>query len=176
MVTDGSTSVFMSHNGIAIFPFMNPSGGSQAHPTIPNSTSANGWVKHFVNVPTNNWYDPDVANEFDFQMTNSSLFTGIADFPTGFNSPFQVFGPANQFLGTYGPGQSVNFVTLLGGGVSNFKILGINPSVDPNDPGSFAVQLNFNTSTASFDMTAVPEPSFAGLAGFGLMALRRRRA
>ncbi len=79
-------------------------------------------------------------------------------------------------LGEFGPGETVDFVSLLGAGVSSFTISGIEPLVDAEDPLAFPIALAFNTPTASFTMTAVvPEPGAASLALVGAGAMLRRR-
>ena len=60
-------------------------------------------------------------------------------------------------LGQFGPGDMLDFVDLLGHGVSEFIVSGISPEpeVGELDPG-FALQLEFSTESASFTMTAIP--------------------
>ena len=110
------------------------------------------------------------------------------DFPPGFTSPFTV--EANgQNLGSYSPGQIVDFTQFSTGGVSNFRVTGINPLVDPANPTVFPLKLAFNTPTANFTMqgltpaiTAVPEPGTLALLAMaagpvaGVAVRRRRRA
>ncbi|MBX9789130.1 MAG: PEP-CTERM sorting domain-containing protein [Pirellulales bacterium] len=122
-------------------------------------------------MPTGNWFDPPTASGYSYQMTEGSLFTQILDLPSGFNQPFTV-SANGEVLGTFGPGQSVDFTKLPGGGVSDFTITGIDPGTDPNDPQAFPIKLAFNTPTASFTMQAVvPEPSTLLLATLGAAGL-----
>jgi hypothetical protein len=95
-------------------------------------------------------------------MDSASLFTSILDFPTGFAEPFDVIVDGT-LLGSFGPGQSVDFVALLGHGVDRFTVAGITPLVDAADPAAFPLKLAFSTPTASFRMLAVPEPGTLGL-------------
>jgi len=112
---------------------------------------------------------------------SNSLFTEIVDFPTGID-------PDNQFtvsvggnvLGDFGPGQSVNFVSLLGHGVSEFDVTGINPLIDTEKPNPFPLQVDFNTEEADLTMTpleTVPEPlTVLGTLTFGIfLATAKRR-
>jgi len=140
----------------------------------------------FIDVPTEGWFDPVTTEGYLYEIIGGSLFTDIVNFPSGFSSPFDVWAE-NTLLGSFTPGQSVDFVASLGHGVNGFAVLGISPKVDPTDQDAFPLQLAFDTPTASFSMqglrssAAVPEPSTFLLGASGLLALalyswRRRRA
>lgn len=124
------------------------------------------------------WYDPPAASAFEYQATDGTLFTQIADFPTGFDSPFTVT-VGNTVLGEFSPGQSVDFTLFGAGGVSSFVVSGISPSVDPTNELAFPLALVFNRDEVRFTMTAVPEPSSrwlvaAVICGFAaLLGIRR---
>jgi hypothetical protein len=155
---------------------------SQFNPLLPDSTLDG--VFRFIDVIGGKWYDPPSAYGFRYEMTGNSLFTSILNFPVGFENPFTVsVGDTN--LGEFLPGDSIDFVSLLGGGVSEFTITGLN--VDPTNPTAFPIKLDFDTDTASFDMHAlieedsqnVPEPVsvFSLLTfGSGVVLLRRRKS
>jgi hypothetical protein len=155
---------------------------SQFNPLLPDSTLDG--VFRFIDVIGGKWYDPPSAYGFRYEMTGDSLFTSILNFPVGFENPFTVsVGDTN--LGEFLPGDSIDFVSLLGDGVSEFTITGLN--VDPTNPTAFPIKLDFDTDTASFDMHAlieedsqnVPEPvSVFSLFAFGsgVVLLRRRKA
>ena len=124
--------------------------------------------------------DPPATTGFEYEMTSGSLFDAILDFPGGFNSPLTV-SVAGVPLGAFGPGNSVDFVTLLGAGVSSFTISGLDPQVDSEDPLALPLQLEFDTATASFTMTrlpSLPEPAVPFLLATGIvgLALRARSA
>lgn len=134
-------------------------------------------ANQFESVPSRRWFDPPVAHQFKFQMTDGSLFTEIMSLPTGFNQPFEVVAEGVS-LGFFGPDTSVNFTELLGHGVSAFTVQNIDPGVDPQSQTAFPIQLDFNTATASFTMTPAPEPSTWAILAVGtasLLALRRRK-
>jgi len=165
---------FGAINGFSDYAFdmvWTTDGSTQDNPVLPDLTLPGQFA--FENVPSGLWYDPILANGYDFQTTDGSLFTSILDLPTGFSDRFTVTTDGNV-LGEFGPGESVDF----GSGVSSFSISGINPGTDPNDNLAFPIQLAFDTSIASFTMTpvVVPEPtsSLACLA-MGTVALARRR-
>jgi hypothetical protein len=56
---------------------------------------------------------------------------------------------------SFWPDRSVNFIELLGHGVSAFTVKNITPGVDATSLTGFPIQLDFDTETASFTMTPV---------------------
>jgi hypothetical protein len=147
-------------------------GTSQENPVFPDLT--NGNVFRFNNASSGLWFDPPFSEEITYTITSpGSLFTEILDFPTGFNNPFTVSVGGNN-LGSFGPGQNVDFVALLGAGVQEFIISDIDPLVDSTDPQAFPLQIEFSTPFASFEMEfttqntqSTPEPSV--LIGLGVL-------
>jgi hypothetical protein len=97
-------------------------GTTQQNPIFPNAREG-GW-QVFRDVPSCRWYDPTTSYGFEFQALDDTLFTEILDFPTLPDNQFTV-SVGDTVVGSYGPGQSLDFVSLLGQGVSNFKITGI---------------------------------------------------
>lgn len=98
-------------------------GRSQEKPIFPDTIDNEGW-QTFNNVPGCRWYDPPIAKTFEFVATDNTLFTEILDFPTGEDNLFTVV-VEDMVLGEYSPGDRVDFVSLLGRGISNFKITDI---------------------------------------------------
>jgi hypothetical protein len=139
-------------------------GLTQQNPILPTSVQ-NGW-QTFSQVPGCRWYDPYTTYGFEFQSLEDTLFTEILDFPVGDDTEFAVT-VGNVLLGTFGPGSSVDFVSLLGHGVSNFKITDINSLFGSTAETAFPIQLAFNEREGSFKMRAisaedaenVPEPT-----------------
>lgn len=163
-------------------------GSSQENPLLPTYTPEPG-VFILDDVFTGAWVDPPSAFGFEYVITSpDSLFTKILNFPTGIDADnlFTVWVEGRS-LGQFGPGNSVDFVSLLGGGVSAFTITGIDPLVDPANPTAFPLQLAFNTPTASLLIealqaptpTSVPEPSSVlglfAFSAFGVSSLLRRK-
>lgn len=145
-------------------------GASQNNPILPTTSDGNGTFG--FQGAGSGWIDPPTASGYHYQMTAGSLFTHIADFPTGFNSPFTV-SVNGLSLGQFTPGQPVDFTAFPGGGVTAFDISGITPLVDPANPFGFSVNLQYNTPTASFTATTTPEPSVLGLCLIGIPLLTR---
>ena len=131
----------------------------------------------FEGVPSGAWVDPPLVDSFEYVMDSASLFTAILDFPPGFAAEFAVTAE-NTLLGEFGPGDSVNFVSLLGHGVESFIVSNITPLADAADPNAFPLKLEFNTASASFRMLAVPEPGTLVLSmiGWASFFVGRRRA
>ena len=95
-------------------------------------------------------------------MTGDSLFTNILAFPTGFDEPFDLTSPGCTIPGTFTSGDSLNFVSLCGKGVSEFAITGIDPPFDPTNSSAFPIELTFDTPTADFvaaPLDSSPEPA-----------------
>ena len=157
-------------------------GSSQSNPILP--TSIVGTVMFFRGGPSGAWFDPPAVPGFEYVMTGGSLFTQIEDFPTGFTSPFTV-ETGGQVLGSFTPGQALTFPN---GGVSSFRVTGINPLVDATNPTAFPLKIAFNTPTADFTMQGItanatgdvaPEPGSLALLlpvmGVAGMVIRKRR-
>ena len=164
---DLSTFVF---NDIQITVVEFDQGGSLTTPIIPNSvvtnpdgtitfTFGNNGVTLFpprCQVPGFGcWYDPPLSPAFTYAMTNSALFTGITDFPTGFNADFDV-SVGGTSLGLFGPGDSVDFTGFPGGGVAEFVVSGIDPLADLSDVEAFPLALSVDSLDATFTMTSSP--------------------
>jgi len=161
-------------------------GSRQDFPVLPEPRATPSEPFRFINVASGLWVDPPVAFGFEYEMLGDSLFTDILDFPVGFLDDFEVVVDGLS-LGFFGPGEGVDFVSLLGDGVESFIVQNINPTVDPNDALAFPIQLAFDTQTADFTMTpltrdddgsnVIPSPTAAAL-GLGMLlglGLTRRR-
>ncbi|NJN22805.1 MAG: hypothetical protein HC812_18570 [Leptolyngbya sp. RL_3_1] len=131
---------------ITIFPAPSNCGGNgnngltQDTPWLPEDRIDDTWI--FDDVPTGRWFDPPMASGFHYAMTEpGSLFTDILDFPDGIDSDnlFTVT-VGDQVLGAFGPGQRVDFTEILGMGVQEFVLSGIDPLVDASDPLAFPAQ------------------------------------
>src|SRR5262249_43966799 len=96
------------------------------------------------------WYDPPITDAFDFSSPDAK-FISVNDFPTGFTGPFTVTA-GGVVLGSFLPGQSVQFPN---GGVNQFRISGISPSVDGGNPYAFPINLSLDKVGVVFTMTSV---------------------
>jgi len=162
-------------------------GSAQTLPVLPSQIIADpnvpGGVRFvFNNVRGGVWFDPPGTYGFDYTGLSGTLFSSII-LPTGF-SPFTLqygAGFANT-LGTFNGGTIIDLVALIGSGQSAFRVIGINPTVDSDDPSAFPTFINFVGTTGSFEMTPlfndVPEPSAVvlTLAPLAWIAWRRRRS
>ncbi|MFB2897470.1 hypothetical protein ACE1CI_31520 [Aerosakkonemataceae cyanobacterium BLCC-F50] len=150
-------------------------GNTQQNPILPTSNSGSWQI--FNNVPSCRWYDPHTTYGFEFQALEDTLFTEILDFPVGLDNRFKV-SVGNAYLGEFSPGDRVDFVSLFGQGVSQFKITDIDALIGNTEETAFPIQLAFNKSVGSFQMRPfhadetqtpkrVPEP----MSVLGLLAL-----
>jgi probable HAF family extracellular repeat protein len=190
-------------------------GSSQRNPLLPDSFE-DGWHS-FNNVVSRKWFDPPTAAGFTFKIgdavangssggigdgcivdnspialtpnpTEPSLFTKILGLPSGIDADelFNVLVGGKE-IGKFKPNEVVDFVALLGYGVSEFSVTGIDAAIDPKNPLAFPIKLESNQDKFSFkmramvdDAEAVPEPSeIAGIvtsaAFFAGLLLKRKR-
>ncbi len=189
-------------------------GTSQRNPLLPDNFE-DGWHS-FSNVANRLWFDPPTSAGFTFKIgddlasgggggtgdgcivdkspiaftpnpTEPSLFTKILGLPSGIDADelFSVLVGGKE-IGKFKPNEVVDFVALLGYGVSEFRVAGIDAAIDPKNPLAFPIKLESNRDKFSFKMRAdsaeaVPEPSeIAGLvtsAAFlaGLVLKRKRK-
>ena len=209
MVGQGINSATGKQHGFLLNPIC---GTSQRNPLLPDNFE-DGWHS-FSNVANRLWFDPPTSAGFTFkigddlasgggggtgdgcivdkspialpQPTEPSLFTKILGLPSGIDADelFSVL-VGGQEIGKFKPNEVVDFVALLGYGVSEFRVTGIDAAIDPKNPLAFPIKLESNRDKFSFKMRAdsaeaVPEPSeIAGLvtsaAFFAGLVLKRKR-
>lgn len=147
-------------------------GRTQDNPILPNAREGSWQV--FSDVPGCRWYDPDTTYGFEFQALEDTLFTEILDFPVGDDNRFTV-SVGDRILGEFGAGDSVDFTSLFGSGISNFKITGIDSLFGPTEETAFPIQLAFNDRIGSFKMRPIsapePQPVPESTSALGLFAL-----
>jgi len=103
---------------------------------------------------------------FTPKSNEPSLFTKILSLPSGIDADelFNVLVGGKE-IGKFKPNEVVDFVALLGYGVSEFSVTGIDAVIDPKNPLAFPIKLESNQDKFSFKMRAidgaeaVPEPS-----------------
>ena len=135
--------------GSRVDPPVSGPGSSPSEPVLPSGNVGGGFAFSGGN---GSYFDPPAADGYEYKMTAGELFTYILDFPAGFAQPFEVFA-GGATLGTFAPGQDVDFTSFPGGGVNSFSIRGISPLVDAGSPLAFPLRLGFNAATADFVMT-----------------------
>ncbi len=175
---------FNSDNSGLIYVYEIGMGQTQDNPVLPSLFDPDTATYTFNDVISGQWFDPPFVDSFTYNITNpESLFTKILDFPTGFDDTFNVSVGGND-LGIFAPGETVDFVSLLGAGVKEFTVSGIDPLVDAEDALGFPIQLEFDTLRASFTQTptvnipqSTPEPtSILGFLGLGTWLLTSRKS
>ncbi|MEG3858409.1 hypothetical protein QT974_04735 [Microcoleus sp. herbarium12] len=130
-------------------------GLTQQNPILPNSLQ-NGW-QVFNKVPGCRWFDPPTTYGFEFQSLEDTLFTEILDFPMGDDQQFTV-AVGDSILGNFSPGDKLDFVSLLGYPVDNFRITGIDSLFGPTAETAFPIQLAFQEREGSFKMRQISKP------------------
>jgi probable HAF family extracellular repeat protein len=131
-------------------------GSSQRNPLLPNNFEK-GWHK-FDNVLNRQWFDPPTAADFRFKIGDvassgdeiiggtipeePSLFTKILSLPSGIDADelFSVLVGGKE-IGKFKSNEVVDFVALLGYGVSEFSVTGIDAPIDPKIPLAFPIKL-----------------------------------
>jgi len=211
LVGQGINSATGKQHGFLLNPIC---GSSQRNPLLPDNFE-DGWHS-FSNVANRLWFDPPTSAGFTFKIGDDvangggggtgdgcivdksslavnpnpnepSLFTKILGLPSGIDADelFSVLVGGRE-IGKFKPNEVVDFVALLGYGVSEFRVAGIDAAIDPKNPLAFPIKLESNRDKFSFKMRAdsaeaVPEPSeIAGLvtsAAFlaGLVLKRKRK-
>ncbi|MEM9541400.1 MAG: PEP-CTERM sorting domain-containing protein [Cyanobacteria bacterium P01_E01_bin.42] len=147
-------------------------GWTQENPVLPQIEEPGIW--RFENVPSRRWFDPPTEYGFRYTMLEDSLFTEVLDFPVTIDEDnLFTISVGDTILGEFSPGESVDFVSLLGRGVSEFTITDIDAPLDLEDPTAFPLKLAFNTEFADFEMEAISEPATVPEASttMGLLAL-----
>jgi hypothetical protein len=151
---------------------------SQDYAILPSETDED-W-KVFNDIPSTCWFDPETTYGFKFQALENTRFTDLLDFPVGIDADERfTVQVGEEILGEFSPGESVDFVSLLGEGIAEFKILDIDIQEELTD---VPFKLGFNEALATFQMrgiaeheeipTRIPEPaSVAGILTIGLLGI-----
>jgi hypothetical protein len=143
-------------------------GNTQSNPILPGSQVNGVW--QFTGAQSGQFFDPPMAYGFEYEMTDSSLFTKVG-LPLGLGNNFTITSSEGTVSGMTA-GSQHTFTS----GVSSFTITGIDPLVDETSSTAFPVYIEFNNSIANFSMTplTVPEPGSLVLTAFMLLLLSQR--
>jgi len=95
-----------------------------------------------------------IEKGFEFVATDDTLFTEILDFPVGEDDLFTVMVD-DLILGEFSPGDRVDFLSLLGSGVSRFKVTDIDYFIGNTEETYFPIQLAFDKNVGSFKMRPI---------------------
>jgi hypothetical protein len=174
-------------------------GSSADAALLPLGQTSDGGYIFQVPVTTGQsvYFDPQVADGYDYTLGPSSPLIASAIFPTvpGDVDGYDVYALTDlttPLLTNVLGGASVDFTSLPGyaGGIDGFALRGIDlgANVDPNDPLAFVTQLTFaSAGTVSLTQTpvtayvagSVPEPQTWASLSLGLAVLggllRRRK-
>lgn len=166
---------FLTFNAVVIA--FGESGSGPLAPVLPvaQTTNPDGTVVwHFANgvdlCVVGCWVDPLISNAFTYDVVGPGHFTAITGFPTGFQFDLEV-SVGGTSLGSFGPGDSVDFSGFPGGGVTSFTVSGISPAADVGDPTSFPLQVALDSASTQFTMTSAPAGPVPSLGGLGPLFL-----
>ncbi|HAZ48143.1 MAG TPA: hypothetical protein DDW76_17695 [Cyanobacteria bacterium UBA11369] len=124
-------------------------GLSQNDPWRANQRNGNQSI--FENVQSDLWFDA-AADGYEFEASGDSLFTEILSLPGGVDANnLLTVTVGDRTLGQFRAGDKIDFVSLVGSGVSKFKVSGISAQNGKAAP----MKLGFNQETASFKMTSL---------------------
>jgi hypothetical protein len=155
--------------------------------TQPNGLPA--YTFQIKNIAPNTpvFIDPTIAIGYSYKIgLGDPNFATVTLPAVQGTSSYTVLLPNSQQFAVL-PGQTFDFTSHLGGGVSNFEVLGINPTSGLNvfDPNAFVTRLtfvsagNFTGEMDPISVSAVPLPStwgmmLLGLASLGFIAYRQK--
>lgn len=141
-----------------------PPGSDPSNPVLPFVPAPGEFV--FEDPEPRLWFDPPFVDTFEYEVTDA-IFTEVGVPPASFGfGPLDVFIPGIGVVATLDPGE---FFDLSSFGISLFRLTGIDPLLDIEDPGlatAFPTFLDWDGDATTLSMTAitVPEPP-DGIAG-----------
>jgi hypothetical protein len=189
---DGSTNT-VHHNEAAISRALFDFTVSPTAPSVPINIPMidSSGVFHFnmnVTAGTTTYIDPAIATGYIYQIgAGNPNFASVSLPDIGNSQPYSLYtwnGSSFVFDTDLGADTVFDFAS---GGVSQFEVLGIDPSLglDPGNPTAFITDVTFEaagsfTGTMTPITTSIPEPStwammLLGFAGLGFLARRGHR-
>lgn len=162
---------------------------------VPISAQQVGDALMFDNAQSGFWFATPSSisgNSFELEMAGDAKFNAVSNFLAGLNdSSLFTISVGDSIVGQYKSGDNIDFVKLLGSGVSKFKVTS-NQGFTASDlkalsSPTYSSQFIFDRETASFKMTSssqqpnpqpkpVPEPTSAlALLIFGGAWMLKRR-
>lgn len=158
---------------------------------VPISAQQVGDALMFDNAQSGFWFATPSnlsGNSFELEMTGDAKLNQINNFLAGLtDGTLFTVSVGDSILGQYKSGDNVDFVQLLGSGVSKFKVTS-NKTLTASELNALSSQFIFDKNSASFKMTPssstqpsprprpVPEPTSAlALLIFGGAWMLKRR-
>lgn len=117
-------------------------GITQDNPVLPDISEPGAWI--FERALSGRWFDPPTAFGFRYTMLDDTKFTSILGLPVGIDAD-NLFTVSidDVALGSFRPGDTIDFVKLFGHGVSEFTVTNIDA------PSISTIQKSFLSSSVS---------------------------
>ncbi|MFB2891362.1 PEP-CTERM sorting domain-containing protein [Aerosakkonemataceae cyanobacterium BLCC-F50] len=134
---------------------------------VPISAQQVGDALMFDNAQSGFWFATPSnlsGNSFELEMAGDAKFNAVSNFLAGLNdSSLFSISVGDSIVGQYKSGDNIDFVKLLGSGVSKFKVTsdrGFTASdLKALSSPTYSSQFIFDRETASFKMTSSSQPN-----------------
>ncbi|MFB2876661.1 PEP-CTERM sorting domain-containing protein [Floridanema aerugineum] len=134
---------------------------------VPISAQQVGDSLMFDNAQSGFWFATPSnlsGNSFELEMAGDAKFNAVSNFLAGLNdSSLFTISVGDAIVGQYKSGDNIDFIKLLGSGVSKFKVTS-NQGFTASDlkalsSPTYSSQFIFDRETASFKMTSSSQPN-----------------